>query len=417
MEENIKKIIENKEVIIKHYNETTNIEELKNTLKNIDNSKANSHEIQEIKNCIINRLNKLNNKNIKNVLDEAKTTNINISNFSIIETKEEINDKDIYGFRNDIYYLKLSKNNTNRIFELDPAYIIDIENILSNKDLLQNLTEKEILEKIKPYVKELDKVEMNYKTNLDKDTIIKEINNIYDNEIRTAFTKNIKEVLNERIKLNEYIKNNDLQNELLNYSLNSKGERIYYIKDKIIKFVGSEKKMYFLSENGNEITNEQKNKEEEFEKQEDSNNDINHNNIVDSIDNIELFNTEYYINLLNYIIYKMGNKETLSIEEGKIINRFFILCLTTKQDIPSELFKIYDDFSNYLKEYNNFSDYEQYLDKEIIDKLKIETEIKINKEKKDTKELVLENKNLGFVDITLIICSMIIAIIIILYII
>lgn len=413
---NSETIRKNKDIFIKHYLNSNDLKELENTLNNINHSGINSKEIEEIKNTIIKRINELKKNDLNDILNNAKKTNYAMNDFSIIETKEEENEKDIYGFRNDMYYLKLNENGNNIIYEIENLDMV--RTILGN---IENMTKSEILEKLKPFLKELPKTKMDYKTNLEKETLKKEIDNIYDNEIKQAFLNNINQVLKERIELNKYIVNNDLENEELNYSLNSKGERLYYIKDKIVKF-DSDLKMLFLDASGNTLAqNNISNKEKENNNENKFSYDRQNkeeNNKLPEIKTLSELDNEYYINLLNYIIYKMGKKESLSLEEGQLINKFFLLCLNNKENISGNLYKIYTEFSDSLKNYNDYEEYNNYLNNDVLDGLKNKNDLELanEKEKKDSKNLTLENNSTGFVDITLIICAIIMTIVVILYI-
>ena len=413
---NSETIRKNKDIFIKHYLNSNDLKELENTLNNINHSGINSKEIEEIKNAILKRINELKKNDLNDILNNAKKTNYAMNDFSIIETKEEENEKDIYGFRNDMYYLKLNENGNNIIYEIENLDMI--RTILGN---IENMTKSEIIEKLKPFLKELPKTKMDYKTNLEKETLKKEIENIYDNEITQAFLNNINQVLKERIELNKYIVNNDLENEELNYSLNSKGERLYYIKDKIVKF-DSDLKMLFLGASGNTLAqNNISNKEKENNNENKFSYDRQNkeeNNKLPEIKTLSELDNEYYINLLNYIIYKMGKKESLSLEEGQLINKFFLLCLNNKENISGNLYKIYTEFSDSLKNYNDYEEYNNYLNNDVLDGIKNKNDLELanEKEKKDSKNLTLENNSTGFVDITLIICAIIMTVVVILYI-
>ena len=413
---NSETIRKNKDIFIKHYLNSNDLKELENTLNNINHSGINSKEIEEIKNAILKRINELKKNDLNDILNNAKKTNYAMNDFSIIETKEEENEKDIYGFRNDMYYLKLNENGNNIIYEIENLDMI--RTILGN---IENMTKSEIIEKLKPFLKELPKTKMDYKTNLEKETLKKEIDNIYEKEIKQAFLNNINQVLKERIELNKYIVNNDLENEELNYSLNSKGERLYYIKDKIVKF-DSDLKMLFLGASGNTLAqNNISNKEKENNNENKFSYDRQNkeeNNKLPEIKTLSELDNEYYINLLNYIIYKMGKKESLSLEEGQLINKFFLLCLNNKENISGNLYKIYTEFSDSLKNYNDYEEYNNYLNNDVLDGIKNKNDLELanEKEKKDSKNLTLENNSTGFVDITLIICAIIMTVVVILYI-
>ena len=423
-------IKENKEPIINYYKNTNDIIVLEGVLENLNSTDLVAPEIEEIKEVIINRLNELNNKTIKESINNAKKENINLDDFEIIETPKEINDKDNYGFRNDSYYLKVNDNGNIRIFEIDPSNLDTIKGIFNNKESLKDLSTKEILDKLLPYIKELEKINLDTKNNVDEYSINKEINSIYDNEVRIAFSNNMDEVLKERELLNEYMDKNGLLQVPLNYSLNRKGERIYLLGDKVIKFVGERKDMYFLSENGNELANntnsnenntendsestesdnEKKLENNEFNKNRTGNNENNTN--IDNIpDNLNDLDTEFYINAINYTMDKIYKTETLTEYENKLIEIFLTLCVTSdEKDIPIALFEIYDTYYKYLYEYEDY--YNETI--ESLFKPKIEQEKQREKEKKDNKSLTLEN-NTGFVNIIYIVCTIIIIVLGIMY--
>ena len=95
----------NKDTIINYYSKTNSVDELNGVLNNLNNTSLNIKEIEEIKEAIVNRMNELNVKSLKDVLEEAKNKNSNIKDINIVETRKEINNKDYYGFRNNINYI------------------------------------------------------------------------------------------------------------------------------------------------------------------------------------------------------------------------------------------------------------------------------------------------------------------------
>ena len=180
--------------------------------------------------------------------------------------------------------------------------------------------------------------------------------------------------------------------------------------------------MFFLDASGNtlaqnNISNKEKENNNENKFSYDRQN-IEENNKLPEIKTLSELDNEYYINLLNYIIYKMGKKESLSLEEGQLINKFFLLCLNNKENISGNLYKIYTEFSDSLKNYNDYEEYNNYLNNDVLDGLKNKNDLELanEKAKKDSKNLTLENNSTGFVDITLIICAIIMTIVVILYI-
>ena len=207
--ERINNIRKNKQVIIDYYSKTNNINELEDFLNTINNWDLNSSELEEIKQKANERLNILKNQNnIKEIFDKAKELNSNISNFVIVETDKNINDKDYNGFRNDVSYLKYINNGENKLYEINYEYIENIRNILLNENN-KNLSSNEIYNLLEPYLKELKQVDIDYNNSLDNDKIKEETDNILDDKIREHYTNNIDAVLRERKIINEYINKND----------------------------------------------------------------------------------------------------------------------------------------------------------------------------------------------------------------
>ena len=206
--ERINNIRKNKQVIIDYYSKTNNINELEDFLNTINNWDLNSSELEEIKQKANERLNILKNQNnIKEIFDKAKELNSNISNFVIVETDKNINDKDYNGFRNDVSYLKYINNGENKLYEINYEYIENIRNILLNENN-KNLSSNEIYNLLEPYLKELKQVDIDYNNSLDNDKIKEETDNILDDKIREHYTNNIDAVLRERKIINEYINKN-----------------------------------------------------------------------------------------------------------------------------------------------------------------------------------------------------------------
>lgn len=402
----------NKDTIINYYSKTNSVDELNGVLNNLNNTSLNIKEIEEIKEAIVNRMNELNVKSLKDVLEEAKNKNSNIKDINIVETRKEINNKDYYGFRNNINYLRVYKDGENKLFEIPNNYVDKVKEIL---ELNQNITIKDLLEKIKPYIEKLNIVEMDYKTNLDKEVVTREINNIQDAKTKQQFLDNIASVLKERIEINKYISEKGLEKETLRYSINSSGERIYYVGDNIIKFLDNETNMYVLTPPNNDFvsSNKKEQEEKEFEKEtkDKENEEEKINEIPNSLDEL---NTEFYINAINFVMDKIYKSESLDKYEEKLIEIFLHLCVNTKEDdIPINLYEIYNTYFEYLYNYNDY--YNDNIRNMFQNKIEFMKEEK--KKKSNEKQLILENNDkFGFADITLIVCLGIVVIIIILFI-
>ena len=304
-----------------------------------------------------------------------------------------------------MYYLKFNDNGNIRLFEINNVQ--NVKSFFMNKDLLKNMTSIDILNNIKPYLNELEKKPLDKEDNLTETKINKEIENIYDENVKNVFSNNIDEVLKERNIINEYINNNGLEQELLTYSLNSKGERLYLLGDKVIKFVGKDREMYFLSENENKKLEPNVNELNNTEFKE-SNYDKNEKIIPDNLNDLD---TEFYINAINYSLDKIYRNESLTEYENKLIEIFLTLCVNSKEnEIPISLFEMYDTYYKYLYEYEDY--YNENI--EVLFKDKIANDKIKEKEQKENKVLVLDDE-IGFVNIIYIICSIIIVLLSIAY--
>lgn len=400
---------QNKKDLIDFYNKTNDLEILESTLNNINNSIIEYDAIKELKNIIKNRIYELKSKNIENVIDEIKQNNSNLKNFNIVETSKDINNKDFYGFRNNATYLKLNDEDNTKLYEIENNNIDQVKEILE-KENNNNLQTKDLLEKLKPFLNELEQIEMDYKTNLDKDTLIEELNNINEMDVKQVFLRDINDVLKERIRINYYMNENGLLNERLNYSLNSNGERIYYVGNEIIKF-DNEKNMRILNENNKFVENEKRNELEENKFNIHTKSESKEQTDIISIpNNLEGLNTEFYINAIKYSFDKIYSKESLNNYEEKLVEVFLALCSNSNEnEIPLPMFDIYNTYLNYVTESKDY--YNDYVEELLKDK-EIDSKEKTNTNEKQ-KKLILDNN--GTVDIILVLCGIILVIIIILY--
>ena len=400
---------QNKKDLIDFYSKTEDINVLESTLNNISNSNLKYDTINELKKVIENRIYELKNKTLENIVDEIKQINSNLKDFNIVETSKDINNKDFYGFRNNTTYLKITNEGKNELYEIEKNNIDKVKEILE-AEKNNNLQTKDLLEKLTPFLKKLEQVELNYKTNLDKETIIEELNNINEMDVKQVFLRDINDVLKERIKINYYMNDNGLLNEKLNYSLNTNGERIYYIGNQIIKF-DNDKNMRILDENNKFVENEKRNEIEEKEFNIHTKSESNEQNETITIpNNLEELDTEFYINAIKYSFDKIYAKENLNNYEEKLVEVFLALCSNSNEnEIPLPLFDIYNTYLNYVIESKDY--YNDYVEELLKDK-EIDSKEKTNTNEKQ-KKLILDNN--GTVDIILVLCGIILVIIIILY--
>ena len=398
-------IRKNKDTIISHYKKTNNLVEINDLLNNLSNTDLISSDLDEIRIVVEKRKKELEQKSLKDVVDDAIKVNPNISNLSVIITPRDINDKDYYGFKSDILYLRANINGKYIMYEINSQFSNEIKSILEDQKN-SKLSVEELLQKLNSYVTPLKTRNMDLEDNLDIETIKKEVNDIEDNVVKNVFLNNINDVLEERKKLNNYIKENDLVGELLRYSLNSKGERLYYVGNTIIKFVDSNRNLFVLdtkSDTFNDIN----------AKKDDFNNNSDFNQSIPN--SLYEMNNDYYIKLISNSFDKIYNNLPLTNIEDEIIFIFLNLCVNSKEEnIPVNLFQIYDNYYKYLYEYGYY--YNDKIENMFKDKITIEKNRE--KELKNEKNLTLkkDDRNFGFVDITLITCFIIIILIIILFI-
>ena len=191
--------------------------------------------------------------------------------------------------------------------------------------------------------------------------------------------------------------------------------RSVYDWENIIKFLDNETNMYVLTPPNNDFvsSNKKEQEEKEFEKEtkDKENEEEKINEIPNSLDEL---NTEFYINAINFGMDKIYKSESLNKYEEKLIEIFLYLCVNTKEDdIPINLYEIYNTYFEYLYNYNDY--YNDNIRNMFQNKIEFMKDEK--KKKSNEKQLILENNDkFGFADITLIVCLGIVVIIIILFI-
>lgn len=390
-----------KDKLIETINSYNNINFLEFYKKSIEvaierNPLYNIDDVKDILNACSKQINKLKGvDNVVNSFKEIKSQTTKFDNISIICSPKEINDKTLENVRKDVYYIKININGINELYEVNNKD--KFMNIINNIELLKNMSEQELINMLtsKEISTKLQTKEMNTKDNksITVNYIKEEVNNIYDTYVRNVFENNIDNVIKERMDLNEYIKKN-MPEEKVEYALNSNGERIYMVKDKIIKFVGEERNMYFLSENGDNIVNTVS-----FEQYQNSSNN-NDNELKEYKDNPDLIRSSLYL------LFENGN---LTLEQKENAINFLRICIENEEKGKSnyEMQEIFDEYYNYAKENNIYPD-ERI--REIFDR---KDKLKNNKEHENSnklnnphiKKLILEDNYKGFIATTIILES------------
>ena len=338
-----------------HQNEILNVNEILNYIDIVDDKYLLEYYIKAISNePVLNkdmikvildkaneRLNKLNNVNtLQELFIVAKNNTNKLSNISIIDTKKEMNDK-INGFRKDVTYIKL--NNLDEIYEV--RNVDKVKAFLNNKEIIDTLKEEEIIRFLKEnsnkiYTKEID----NRKNDeLNSNTIKKEIESINDPYLREMFVREQNVILKERVEIDKYVKTN-APGENIEYGLNSNGERIYTVGDKIIKFEGAERNMQILDQEKvekNEINQESFNKYK-------SSNETDTEFLNKEITNIYEYDGKE--DLLNTIIDAIFSNFGVSDEQIKFLTDFLDKCVTNEEmgyTNPGNLQEVFDKYYNY----------------------------------------------------------------------
>lgn len=395
--------VSKKDKLIETINSYNNIKFLEFYKKTIEiaiegNPIYNIDDVKDILNTCSKQINKLKGvDNVVNSFKEIKSKTTKFDNISLICSPKEINDKTLENVRKDVYYIKINIYGKNELYEVSNKE--KLMNIINNIELLKNMSEQELINILisKDISTKLQTKEMDMKNNksITADYIKEEVNNIYDTYVRNVFENNIDDVIKERMDLNEYIKKN-MPEEKVEYALNSNGERIYMVKDKIIKFVGEERNMYFLSENGDDIVNTVS-----FEQYQNGSSSINNENeLKEYKDNPDLIRSSLYL------LFENGN---LTLEQKENAINFLRICIENEEkDISNyEMQEIFDEYYNYAKE-NNI-----YPDERIREIFNRKDKLENNKEYKNSnklnnahiKKLILQDNYKGFIATTIILES------------
>lgn len=345
---NYQTIVRNKEDIINKLETYKNIDFLQYYVNAINlvlerNPNLDIDDVKEIKNAAKKQINRLNG--VDEVVEqfvEVKKETTKFDNISMVCSPKEINERTIEDVRKDVYYIKININGKNELYEL--SNLDKIMGLIGNKEFMENISEQELISKLtnnevstKLKTKDLD---MRENRGVTPDYIKEEVNQIYDTRVRKTFENRIDDVIKERLNLNEYIKKN-MPEAKIEYALNSNGERIYMVKDKIIKY-DEDMNMYFLSENGDKVLNN-----ESFER---------YNNF--NSDEEELKKYKETPELLRGKIYLLFEGQNLNDNEIKNIINFFEICIANEEKGigNDELQEIFDEYYKYAKENNIYPD-------------------------------------------------------------
>ena len=340
-----------------HQNEILNLTEILDYIDRIDDKYLLEFYINAISNepvlnkdkikVILDKANeRLNNLKGINTLEDlfkvAEEKTDKLKNISIIDTEKEMNDK-INGFRKDVTYIKF--NDTNEIFEV--TNVDKVKSFLSNKEILDTLTENEIRRYLIEHGKKIDLKEVDTRKSdeLTSDEIKEEIRNINDPYLRDMFMSEQNVILKERVEINEYIKTN-MPEARIEYGLNSNGERIYSVGDKIIKFEGKERNMQILS--GREA-DENKINHDSFHKYK-SGNETDTEMLNEDPKNI--YDYDGKEDLLDTLIEAIFNNMGISEEQIEFLTNFLDKCVTNQEmgNInPGNLQEIFDKYYEYAK--------------------------------------------------------------------
>lgn len=311
------------------------------------NPNLNIDDVKEIIEFTNNKINNLKGtKNLSEIFVEVKQTTNNLNNITIIDSPAEMNAKNKEGFRHDVTYIKININGKNELYE-----ITNVEKVISflrNKEIVTNLSENEIIIFLRENSKQIEttEIEKTQEKELNSETIREEINNIYDPYLKNMFIEHQNIILQERLKIDEYIKKN-MPDAKVEYGMNSYGERIYMVNDKIIKFVDNN--MQILAETESEELNKSS-----FYNYQSGNNDE-----IDFLDNrsTNIYDYDGKENLLNTIIDAIFYDYGVTNEQIEFLTDFLNACVINEEqglNNPGNLQEIFDKYYEYATVENKF---------------------------------------------------------------
>jgi len=311
----------NKEKIMKFLENETNgqkieqyIEHNARVLKNHPQYKIDDViEIMEYSNYKVNKIKGIDR--VTAIVNETKKEVSNLNNVEVIYCPYYMNDKNKNGFRYDVTYIKIK----DELYEVRD--VNKVVSFLGNKEIIKNLKEEDIIKFIKEYSSLIKKNYLNYEQGtITLEKVEKEINNESDMRIRDALLAHKDDVVKEREKLLEYLNQNNLS-LIVKYGINSNEERIYFVGDKIIRFVDKERRMQILDSKEMPAL-----KHGEFEKQD------GYQNNYDVNEYKELSDFIVKEQMLENIIEKLYNEEQLTDEELNMLTSFLELYMDAKEN-------------------------------------------------------------------------------------
>lgn len=310
----------NKDKIINFLKSESNITKIENyvkhnalILKNYPTLKIKDViDIMEYSNYRINQLKGLDKVN--EVFETVKKETPNLSNIEVIYTPYFINDKNKEGFRHDTTYIKIKD-------ELYEVRNVDrILSFLGNKEIIRELSEYEITKFIKEHSNLIKTNYLDYQKNeITSEQVEEEIKRESDENIRKALMTHKDDVVKEREKLEEYI-NKNASGSIVTYGVNSNEERIYTVKDKLIKFEGLDRKLQILTSREIEnMTMGNFENKDGYQKESDKDEYSNINDFINLEDN------------LSKIVENLFNGENLTNEEIVMLTNFIKLYIENKE--------------------------------------------------------------------------------------
>lgn len=269
-----RKFSENLEVKLdNHQNHIVNKEEIINEINNIndlttiDAVKKYYYKKYEVADNLVKRelteiANKLNERiaqiksgeiNLQESFNKAKEENSNLKNINMIKTRKEDNDK-LNGMKRAVTYIQIEVNGKNELYEVTNENAVNA--FLNNLDLIKNMSESQIIDKLKEHSVKRDTTTIDTRRNssLNSDTIKNEISRINDPYVRNAFLEAENLVLQERVEIKKYV-DREMPGAQITYGLNSFGERIYMVEDKMIKFEGEDRTLKVLTKDEDSKSN------------------------------------------------------------------------------------------------------------------------------------------------------------------
>lgn len=278
-------------------------------------------------------------EDLKDKIERIKSDNDNFRNFSIVETSKEDNDK-TDGLRRDVTYLEFNDNGNKILYEVENLDLVN--KTLSDFDLLANKNSYEIINMLSGYLKKCDTINM--KTNpseLPTENYNEEMKQVSSSEVRNVISNNDNMVLKERVDFKDFV-NKYKQNQEISYALNSNGERIYLVGEEKYKYVGEERELKKLTQDG---------KDDNDMNVSNFNSDMKGKGKINEINLEEFTHISYYIgkeDLIIYIMKAMDYNIGISEKQNDFLARFISFCMEYKAigvPIPGEsLNYLYEKF-------------------------------------------------------------------------